>query len=87
LSKNRIMVNRNYKGEIQCEVLSSTQERKSKAYVVSKRQKYYLRHNQFTDDIPIGVAFRAMGFESDQVCVCTVICLKVDVLVYRKLSA
>ena len=45
-------------GEITCEVLSSTAEKKSKTYVVNKRGRYYLKHNQLTDDIPIAIAFK-----------------------------
>lgn len=65
LSKNRIMIGRNSKREFQCEVLSSTQDRKSKTYVISKKQRYYLRHNQLSDDVPVAVIFKAMGYESD----------------------
>ncbi len=66
LSKNRIMVSKNHKGDLSCEVLSSTTEKKSKTYVTVKRGRYYLRHNQLSDDIPIAIAFKAMGFESEQ---------------------
>jgi DNA-directed RNA polymerase beta subunit len=59
------MISKNGKKELLCEVLSSTQERKSKTYVTCKRQHYYLRHNQLTEDIPVGIVFKAMGFESD----------------------
>ncbi|MFH4983624.1 hypothetical protein AB6A40_010333 [Gnathostoma spinigerum] len=65
LSKNRIMIGRNSKRELQCEVLSSTSDRKSKTYVIGKKQKYYLRHNQLSDDVPVAIVFKAMGFESD----------------------
>ncbi|CAD6187826.1 unnamed protein product [Caenorhabditis auriculariae] len=65
LSKNRIMVGRNSQKELQCEVLSSTTERKSKTYVMAKKGKYMLRHNQLTDDVPISIIFKAMGIESD----------------------
>uniref|UniRef100_A0AAF5PRE3 DNA-directed RNA polymerase subunit beta n=4 Tax=Wuchereria bancrofti TaxID=6293 RepID=A0AAF5PRE3_WUCBA len=65
LSKNRIMIGRNSKKELQCEVLSSTQERKSKTYIASRKQRYYVRHNQLSDDVPVAIVFKAMGFESD----------------------
>lgn len=74
LSKNRIMIGRNSKKELQCEVMSSTSDRKSKTYVISKKQRYYLRHNQLTDDIPVAIIFKAMGFESDYDIVCAVGC-------------
>ncbi|VDN05801.1 unnamed protein product [Thelazia callipaeda] len=72
LSKNRIMIGRNSKKELQCEVLSSTQERKSKTYITSKKQRYYVRHNQLSDDVPVSIVFKAMGFESDHDIVSTV---------------
>ncbi|ULT99696.1 hypothetical protein L3Y34_000764 [Caenorhabditis briggsae] len=65
LSKNRIMVGRNSSKELQCEVLSSTSERKSKTYVTVKKGKYSVRHNQLTDDVPVSIIFKAMGVESD----------------------
>ncbi|CAI4229131.1 unnamed protein product [Auanema sp. JU1783] len=65
LSKNRIMIGRNSSKELQCEVLSSTTERKSKTYVIAKKNKYWLRHNLLTDDIPVSIIFKAMGVESD----------------------
>lgn len=58
LSKNRIMINRNLKKELYCEVLSTSQDRKSKTYIINKRGRYYLRHNQLADDIPIAIIFK-----------------------------
>uniref|UniRef100_A0A0N4ZVH2 DNA-directed RNA polymerase subunit beta n=1 Tax=Parastrongyloides trichosuri TaxID=131310 RepID=A0A0N4ZVH2_PARTI len=65
LSKNRIMIGRNSKKELICEVLSSTSDRKSKTLITTKKGKYYLRHNQMTEDIPVIIIFKAMGVESD----------------------
>ncbi|PAV80313.1 hypothetical protein WR25_16720 [Diploscapter pachys] len=65
LSKNRMMVGRNSSKELQCEVLSSTSEKKSKTYVTLKKGKYYVRHNQLTDDVAVSIIFKAMGIESD----------------------
>ncbi|CAJ0932381.1 unnamed protein product, partial [Mesorhabditis belari] len=65
LSKNRIMVGLNSNKELQCEVLSSTAERKSKTYVLVKKGRYWLRHNQLSDDISIAIVFKAMGILSD----------------------
>ncbi|ETN80195.1 DNA-directed RNA polymerase, beta subunit [Necator americanus] len=65
LSKNRIMIGRNSNKDLQCEVLSSTAEKKSKTYVIARRNRYWLRHNQLTDDIPVAIVFKAMGVESD----------------------
>ncbi|CAH1244351.1 POLR3B [Branchiostoma lanceolatum] len=66
LSKNRMIVETDRKGLISCSVTSSTHERKTKTYVVQKNAKYLLKHNTFTEDIPIAIAFKAMGVESDQ---------------------
>uniref|UniRef100_A0AC34FZU5 DNA-directed RNA polymerase n=1 Tax=Panagrolaimus sp. ES5 TaxID=591445 RepID=A0AC34FZU5_9BILA len=65
MAKNRIMINRNSKKELVCEVLSSTSQRKSKTYVVNKKGKYYVQHNQLSEDVPIAVLFKALGMESD----------------------
>lgn len=76
LSKNRILVDMNDDGTIvvgihysilmQANVTSSTTERKSRCYVLEKKGRLYLKHNVFTKDIPICIAFRCMGIESDQ---------------------
>lgn len=44
----------------------STHERKSKTYVSTKNSKVYLRHNCFSEDIPIVIAMKAMGCQSDK---------------------
>uniref|UniRef100_A0A915DKC2 DNA-directed RNA polymerase n=1 Tax=Ditylenchus dipsaci TaxID=166011 RepID=A0A915DKC2_9BILA len=66
LSKNRIMISRNIKKELYCEVLSVT-DRKSKTHIIAKKRKYYIKHNQLAEDVPVAVIFKAMGFESDHV--------------------
>ena len=66
LSKNRIIIEIDNKGEVGASVTSSTHERKSRTNIVVKHGKLYLRHNTFTDEIPIMVALKAMGCESDQ---------------------
>uniref|UniRef100_A0A915HX80 DNA-directed RNA polymerase subunit beta n=1 Tax=Romanomermis culicivorax TaxID=13658 RepID=A0A915HX80_ROMCU len=66
LSKNRIMVSKNFKNDLQCEVLSSTTERRSKTYITLRRGRFYLKHNQLSEEIPIAVIFKALGVESDQ---------------------
>jgi DNA-directed RNA polymerase III subunit RPC2 len=67
LSKNRIIIETDRLGMIQASVTSSTQERKSKAYVANtKGNKLVLRHNSVTSDIPIVVALKAMGLQSDK---------------------
>lgn len=65
LSKNRIIVEE-YKGIIQASVTSSTHERKSKSYVLTKKGKIFMKHNSISEDIPIVLALKAMGVQSDQ---------------------
>ncbi|KAG8953380.1 DNA-directed RNA polymerase III core subunit ret1 [Tulasnella sp. 408] len=67
LSKNRIIVETDpIKNVVQASVTSSTHERKSKTYVATKHNKIYLRHNTFTEDIPIVIALKALGVQSDK---------------------
>ncbi|KAI9467840.1 DNA-directed RNA polymerase III complex subunit Rpc2 [Coemansia sp. RSA 989] len=66
MSKNRIIVNTDTKGFINAGVLSSTQELKSNSYVLMKKGKLYLKHNTFSEDIPLVLAMRAMGMTSDK---------------------
>lgn len=68
LSKNRIIVETdNAKGVVSASVTSSTHGGlKSKTYVASKRGKIYLKHNSFSDDIPIVIALKALGIQSDK---------------------
>ncbi|KAH7098892.1 DNA-directed RNA polymerase [Auriculariales sp. MPI-PUGE-AT-0066] len=60
LSKNRIIVERDpVKGVVQASVTSSTHGGlKSKTYVVTKKGSIYLRHNSFSEDVPI--AYKAI---------------------------
>uniref|UniRef100_A0A1B6DRA4 DNA-directed RNA polymerase subunit beta n=1 Tax=Clastoptera arizonana TaxID=38151 RepID=A0A1B6DRA4_9HEMI len=66
LSRNRMIVEDDRKGGIQCQVTSSTHDKKSRTNVIMKKNKYYLKHNSLQDDIPIFVIFKAMGMQSDQ---------------------
>ncbi|CAO3572516.1 unnamed protein product [Mortierella alpina] len=66
MSKNRIIVDVDRKGFVQAGVTSSTMERKSKTYVGTKHGKIYLKHNSIAEDIPIVVALKAMGMQSDK---------------------
>jgi DNA-directed RNA polymerase III subunit RPC2 len=34
---------------------------KSRTTIVHKNDKFYLKHNKLADDIPIVIAFKAMG--------------------------
>uniref|UniRef100_A0A060T6K8 DNA-directed RNA polymerase subunit beta n=1 Tax=Blastobotrys adeninivorans TaxID=409370 RepID=A0A060T6K8_BLAAD len=66
LSKNRIIVEADEKkGIVQASVTSSTHERKSKTYVVTKNGKIYLKHNSIAEDVPIVVVLKAAGIVSD----------------------
>ena len=44
---------------------SSTHERKSKTYVVTKNGRIYLRHNSIMEDMPVVIVLKAMGIQSD----------------------
>lgn len=66
LSKNRIIVESDEKKNIvQASVTSSTHERKSKTYVVTKNSKIFLKHNSISEEIPIVIALKAAGIISD----------------------
>ncbi|ODQ80571.1 hypothetical protein BABINDRAFT_160834 [Babjeviella inositovora NRRL Y-12698] len=66
LSKNRIIVEADEKKNIvQASVTSSTHERKSKTYVVTKNDKIYLKHNSISEEVPIVIVLKAAGITSD----------------------
>jgi DNA-directed RNA polymerase III subunit RPC2 len=64
-SKNRIIVEVD-KGNVTAQVTSSTHEKKSRTVVTSKSGKIYMKHNTFTEDIPIAIIFKALGVTSEQ---------------------
>lgn len=66
LSKNRMIVDVDRKGMVGCSVTSSTHERKSRTNLIMKSNKYYMKHNSFSDNIPVVAVFKAMGVISDQ---------------------
>ncbi|KAL5520388.1 RPC2 [Sanghuangporus baumii] len=68
LSKNRIIVETDpVKGIVQASCTSSTHGGlKSKTYVATKKARLYLRHNCFHEDIPIVIALKALGLQSDK---------------------
>lgn len=66
LSKNRIIVEVDKKGNIGCSVTSSTAERKSRTSIVTKQNKFCLKHNAMSEDVPVVVIFKAMGMECEQ---------------------
>lgn len=66
LSKNRVIVEADPKKQIvSASVTSSTHERKSKSYVIMKKEKIYLQHNVLTEPMPIVIVLKAMGVQSD----------------------
>ena len=65
LSKNRVILETDAKGEICASITSSTHERKSKAYILMKSGKVYLKNNTLGEDVPIAIVLKAMGIESD----------------------
>ena len=66
LSKNRVIIEEDAKTRcVSASITSSTRERKSKAYIFMKHGKLYLKHNTLAEDVPICVAMKAMGVESD----------------------
>lgn len=66
LSKNRIIVEADIAKQIyQASVTSSTHERKSKTYVLSKNGKIYLKHNSIAEEVPIVIILKAAGLVTD----------------------
>ncbi|KAK4253155.1 hypothetical protein QN277_010759 [Acacia crassicarpa] len=66
LSKNRIIIDTDKKGNIIASVTSSTEAVKSKTTVVMENEKIWLQLNQFPKKVPIMIVMKAMGMESDQ---------------------
>ncbi|CAO3588090.1 unnamed protein product [Absidia cylindrospora] len=66
LSKNRIIVDTDKKGNIIANVQSSTHERKSKTAIFVKHNKIYLKHNSIAEDIPVTIFMKALGIQSDR---------------------
>ena len=66
MSKNRIIVEHDSKGNLCANVTSSTHETKSRTVVYLRNGKFMLKHNSFTDDVPLLAVVKGMGMESDQ---------------------
>jgi DNA-directed RNA polymerase III subunit RPC2 len=68
LSKNRIIVEIDTtKGNVVASCTSSTHTGlKTKTYVTTKKGKIYLRHNSIHEDVPIAIALKALGLQSDK---------------------
>ncbi|KAI1266238.1 RNA polymerase Rpb2 [Xylariaceae sp. FL1019] len=66
LSKNRVIVEADEKNNaITASVTSSTHERKSKTYVLLKKERITLQHNVLTENIPIVIVMKAFGGFTD----------------------
>ncbi|KAI5191289.1 DNA-directed RNA polymerase III subunit RPC2 [Nematocida sp. AWRm77] len=65
LSKNRIHIEEDVKGDLSATVTSSSLERKSKTKVVLKKKLLYLSHNSLTEDVPLSAVLKGMGVETD----------------------
>jgi DNA-directed RNA polymerase III subunit RPC2 len=55
-----------FAGQMSCQVTSSTHGAKTRTNVTTKGGRYYLKHNTLDKDIPVAIAFKAMGITSDQ---------------------
>ncbi|AED95209.1 unnamed protein product [Arabidopsis thaliana] len=66
LSKNRIIIDSDKKGNINASVTSSTEMTKSKTVIQMEKEKIYLFLHRFVKKIPIIIVLKAMGMESDQ---------------------
>lgn len=53
LSKNRMILETDNKGNVGCSVISSTHERKSLTSIVTKQKKFYLKHNSINEVLSI----------------------------------
>ncbi|KAJ3105111.1 DNA-directed RNA polymerase III core subunit ret1 [Phlyctochytrium planicorne] len=65
LSKNRIIIEKDIKGQVCANVTSSTHEKRSKTAVVVTKGKLILKHNSINTEVPLMVIFRALGIDSD----------------------
>ena len=66
LSKNRIIVELDEKGQGVASVTSSTSRNKTRTIVKFKNGQFFLQHNNLEKDCPLVIALKAMGLESDQ---------------------
>ncbi|CAA7013057.1 unnamed protein product [Microthlaspi erraticum] len=66
LSKNRIIIDSDKKGNVNASVTSSSEMMKSKTVIQMEKEKIYLFLHQFVKKIPIIIVLKAMGMESDQ---------------------
>ncbi|KAL8595334.1 DNA-directed RNA polymerase III subunit RPC2 [Nucella lapillus] len=72
LSKNRMIVEKGSKGLYECSVTSSTNEKKTRTQVINKKGRFYVKHNCFSEDVPVVVVLKAMGVKTDNDALCMV---------------
>ena len=66
ISKNRIIIEEDPQKNLSAQVTSTSLTQKTRTTIVYKNKKFYLKQNAFSEDIPVGLIFRAMGMETDQ---------------------
>lgn len=66
LSKNRIIVEYDFKKCLCSSVSSVSADVKSRTQVVFKNFRVYVRHNSFVEDLPAVIVLKAFGVETDQ---------------------
>ncbi|XP_061343132.1 DNA-directed RNA polymerase III subunit 2 [Gastrolobium bilobum] len=66
LSKNRIIIDTDKKGNITASVTSSTEKIKTKTVIVMENEKMWLQLNQFPKKVPLMIVMKAMGMETVQ---------------------
>lgn len=66
MSKNRIIVEFDFKKCLCATVSSVNAETKSRTQTLWKNNRVYVRHNSFTDELPAVIVLKAMGIETDQ---------------------
>ncbi|KAL1363684.1 hypothetical protein AAHE18_03G165200 [Arachis hypogaea] len=66
LSKNRIILDTDKKGNINASVTASTDKIKTKTVIVMENEKMWVQLNVFPKKVPLMVVMKGMGMESDQ---------------------
>lgn len=66
ISKNRIIIEEDAKGNLCAQVTSSSLTQKTRTTIVYKNAKFYLEQNALSEPVPIVIIFKAMGVECDQ---------------------
>jgi DNA-directed RNA polymerase III subunit RPC2 len=65
LSKNRILVEKDGKGEVTASVTSSTHMHKTRTALVVKHGQIKMKHNSLVEEVPVVLVMKAMGIETD----------------------